>query len=100
MRRAFSANEREMVENAPEAERDLLFFRLWTLKEAYVKAIGSGISYPMDAVEFRFEGDRIITDLPGCRFRQFIIKGGIFVAAVCELRSSPRGNKTQDSKSY
>ena len=100
MKRAFSASERKMVESAPEAEKDLIFFRLWTLKESYVKAIGSGISYPMDTVEFRFEGDRIITDLPGCRFRQFIIKGGSFVAAVCELMPSPRGNKIQDSKSY
>lgn len=86
MRRAFSEREREMVESAADSERDLLFFRLWTLKEAYVKALGSGISYPMNKAEFRFEGSRIVTDLPGCRFRQYIIRNGSFVAAVCELK--------------
>ena len=86
MKRAFSEREREMVESAAASERDLLFFRLWTLKEAYVKAIGSGISYPMDKAEFLFEGSRIVTALPGCRFRQYIIRNGSFVAAVCELK--------------
>ncbi len=85
MKRAFSANERQMVENASAEERDLLFFRLWTLKEAYVKALGTGISYPMDKAEFSFRGGEIVTNIKDCRFRQYIISGGKYVVAVCEL---------------
>ncbi|MBQ6251767.1 4'-phosphopantetheinyl transferase superfamily protein [Ruminococcus sp.] len=85
MKRAFSANERQMVESASAEERDLLFFRLWTLKEAYVKALGTGISYPMDKAEFSFRGGEIVTDIKDCRFRQYIISGGKYVVSVCEL---------------
>ena len=38
-RRVFTPEELAVFEYAPECERDLLFFRLWTLKEAFVKAV-------------------------------------------------------------
>ncbi|HSE96696.1 MAG TPA: 4'-phosphopantetheinyl transferase superfamily protein [Blastocatellia bacterium] len=42
--RFFSAREREAVTSLPEARRREAFFACWTLKEAYVKAIGAGLS--------------------------------------------------------
>ena len=91
MKRAFSAKEREMVEKAPESERNLLFFRLWTLKEAYVKALGTGISYPLADAEFIFDGDNIETDIDNCYFRQYILKNGRYVVSICEIkRKFPR----------
>ena len=83
MQRAFSDAERELVNSAPEEERDLLFFRIWTLKEAYIKAIGRGLSFPMDRVEFSFDGDRVISNVPDFRFRQYVIHGE-FVVSICE----------------
>lgn len=83
VKRAFSENEKILIENAPENERDLLFFRLWTLKEAYVKAIGIGISYPLNTVEFSFDGKRIISSVKDHTFRQYILKDGKFIVSVC-----------------
>ena len=85
-KRVFSENEQKMFEAAPENEKDILFFRLWTLKEAYVKAIGVGISYPMNSVEFSFSGDEIISNRDECRFRQYTIDGGKYIVSVCELK--------------
>lgn len=84
MKRAFSEEERRLIEEAPPEQRDLLFFRLWTLKEAYVKALGIGISYPLHTAEFSFAGGRIVTPIEGCDFRQYIIHGGKYVVSVCK----------------
>ncbi len=42
-RRYFSEPEYEMIRSTPEASRQRMFFRFWTLKEAGVKATGEGI---------------------------------------------------------
>ena len=83
LKRAFSAEERTLIENTPEQKRDLMFFRLWTLKEAYVKALGTGIAYPLDKACFSFESSRIIPSVSGYSFRQYILKGGKYVVSVC-----------------
>ena len=86
VRRAFSENEKFLIDNSPDNQRDLLFFRLWTLKEAYVKAIGIGISYPLNTVEFSFVGDKIISSVKNYHFRQYIIKDVKFIVSVCEKK--------------
>ncbi|MFM7348815.1 MAG: 4'-phosphopantetheinyl transferase family protein [Erythrobacter sp.] len=51
-KRTASATEREALQALPVADRGALFLRLWTLKEAYAKAIGSGLSTPFDVLSF------------------------------------------------
>ena len=82
-RRCFSPSEQRMIEEAKPEERDLLFTRLWTLKEAFVKCTGQGISYPMDKAEFVFEDGRITKSPEGFRFSHYIIRGGKYVVSVC-----------------
>jgi len=52
--RSFAPEEVRDVLSAPETDSATRFFRYWTLKEAYAKAIGLGILLPFDGLVFRF----------------------------------------------
>ncbi len=73
----------ELAMLADTQDKDYLFTRLWTLKEAYVKAIGIGISYPLREVSFAFEDDRIIASKQDASFQQLLLKEHI--VSVCVL---------------
>ena len=48
-RRFFSATEYEDLLRVPETERSAAFFDCWVRKEAYIKALGGGLSIPLDS---------------------------------------------------
>jgi 4'-phosphopantetheinyl transferase len=60
----FSATEAAELRAAPAADRAALFYCYWTHKESYHKAIGTGLSTPLDAFSFTLAD-------PGCVILSF-----------------------------
>jgi 4'-phosphopantetheinyl transferase len=58
--RVFSAAERAQLDALPVADRPDRALSLWTLKEAYIKARGMGLSLPLGGISFLFDGPEAI----------------------------------------
>ncbi len=56
--RFFAPQEVRQIDRASDAELPSLFFDLWTLKEAYIKAVGAGLSLPLDQFGFEWTEER------------------------------------------
>lgn len=56
-RRYFARAEADALEALSEAVRPAAFLRLWTCKEAVLKAIGEGLSFGLDRVAFTIDAD-------------------------------------------
>jgi 4'-phosphopantetheinyl transferase len=56
--RFFSTNERRFLFSLPPAEFNEAFFACWTLKEAFAKGLGKGLSYPLDKLNLIFSSER------------------------------------------
>ena len=80
IRRICTEEERQLIAQA--SNPDEAFFRIWTLKESYVKAIGIGVSYPMQTIALHLEGAAISSNLPGYRFVQYVLQNR-YVLALC-----------------
>ena len=71
--RFFAAGENEIFQATDVEQRDKAFFACWTRKEAFIKAVGEGLSYPLDSFEVEFS--------PGVEARIVSISGSKSKAA-------------------
>ncbi len=62
--RYFAPAEVAHLHGLPEGDRRAAFFAIWTLKEAFVKAIGQGLSFALDSFAFELDGDRLLRFRP------------------------------------
>lgn len=58
--RYFARPEAAYLRTLDEARLPGAFFAIWTLKEAFVKALGQGLTYPLDTFCFDLAGDRLV----------------------------------------
>jgi 4'-phosphopantetheinyl transferase len=72
-RRFFAASEVDALLTLPQESRDDAFFNCWTRKEAYIKAVGDGLSVPLDSFE--------VTLRPGDPARMIALNGSEAEAA-------------------
>lgn len=55
--RFFAPAEAAALARTPEAERAAAFFRCWTRKEAFLKALGEGLARPLNDFEVEFAAE-------------------------------------------
>lgn len=89
--RYFAASEAADIARLSEAEQRDRFLRYWTLKEAYIKATGRGLTEPLNsfAFELRPDGDPIIHFSDGrnredWRFGEVLIAGSHRVSVATQ----------------
>lgn len=78
--RFMSPAEQRALASLPPAQRLAAFFQCWTRKEAYVKGIGTGLSFPLGGVDVWDGGGRPAT-VSGWSVHQVDVAPG-FAAAV------------------
>lgn len=83
--RFFHPNEAEYVKTGTGEERDHRFFRIWTMKESYIKMTGEGMGLSFDRFEFLLESDKTKVRRDGmilpCHIMEYDIPG--YKVSVC-----------------
>ncbi len=83
----FAAEEVAWLRSLAEAEQVLGFLRLWTLKEAFIKATGQGLAQPLHDFAFRFDPLNVVFHDPALgvaedwRFDQYVMAGHVLALA-------------------
>lgn len=70
--RFFSAREIESYDTLAPIDKPLGFLNCWTRKEAFIKALGDGLSYPLDTFDVSLRPDEPaeilrVADVPGAQ---------------------------------
>lgn len=58
--RFFTKEDKKRLAECKEQERKLLFFRMWSIKESYIKLNGKGLSQGLDSFEIDWENRAVL----------------------------------------
>lgn len=105
VRKVFAPHEQEALAAARGVDKTRMFFRLWTLKEALIKALGTGFSLDTSGFEIPpsmySDGQRRavyrLPHLPAVRWRLEDLGTGDFAAAVALELPDDRGHALHHS---
>ena len=95
IRRMLQPEELSYYEKASKEQKKRLFYQYWTIKESYLKAVGTGFHMPLDTFYVRMENeDPQIVQRTGeksyiCRLLDFADAG--YTAALCVAEETPAG---------
>lgn len=56
--RFFSDHEYQYLLQLPATQQQTAFFKIWTLKEAFIKALGLGLSFPLKDFDVAIDNDK------------------------------------------
>jgi 4'-phosphopantetheinyl transferase len=90
-----AADEAKWLYGLPETARRAGFLRLWTLKEAYIKATGLGLSQPLNTFAIGFDPLRVsftdpaLGDSSAWRFEQLEVDGRYLLALAWRVPAVP-----------
>ena len=83
------AEQRTLLAARTEEERDILFSRLWTLKESYLKVGGQGMAMALGSFAITLGGQPV---LDGTKESQYCFPD--YCASVCVKRKNQSENDT------
>jgi 4'-phosphopantetheinyl transferase len=96
--RFFSQEEAAALRELPREDQTERFFSYWTLKESYIKALGIGLSMPLDRFSFHLErgypirisfGSEVAGDPATWQFAQFRLTSRHIVAVSIRRPRDP-----------
>src|SRR5262249_56606268 len=85
--RLFSPEERRRLSALPPEQWRDGFYNCWTRKEAFVKALGLGLSHPLDSFDVAVEPGEpatLLSPVGGWSMQGFAPRPGYLAAAVVE----------------
>lgn len=101
--RFFSQKEQTTFHHVPDDQRNDRFFPFWTAKEAYTKAVGQGISLPLDQIDVALEPMPHFQHLPEAvaedwKLRLFTLEDDYVGAIAFSSRITTKKNKKSKNK--
>ena len=103
---AFGKNEQAALNQAKGSDKTHLFYKLWTIKEALIKALGTGLSYdPADfeaPASMRETAESALHYFPRLPALQWRVKdlGTMKFAAALALEETPSGKALSDAEIF
>jgi 4'-phosphopantetheinyl transferase len=92
----FSKDEVRTLGSLPVGQRTKAFFACWSRKESFIKAVGMGVSYPLDRFSVSLAPDDPPAllkvdddDREACRWEMFELTPGIGYAAALVVEKPP-----------